>query len=1571
MRYLRRTLQIAALLVTLIVGIVAVALVVSQTPWFKDWLRRYIVRQSAQYLNGELSIGRLGGSLLFGIELAEIGVRLDGERVITIGSAGVDYNVFQILTSDVIVDDLRIDRPVVTLRRTDTGWNLGRIVKERAQEADREGPGRPISIRTIGISGGTIVVGAPDGAAVEAPERIEKLDARLSFAYEPVRYTVGIEHLSFRTVSPALVLNELAGTIAVRDDDVHVERLVVRTGESHLTIDGLVRDYRGTPQIEMRAASTRLAIDEIARIVPAARGVHLRPAFEVSARGPLSRLDARIEATSEAGEVKGQVTADLDGSQRAVAGSLAIDGLNLAPLLKDPGQATAITGRVEFDLAIPREDPLSGLAGSYRFTGPTASALGFSAADVTAEGRIDGPTVTFDATATAYGTRATAAGSLVRPTGPDEGLRYAVRGQAAGLDLRRLPQRLNVPALASDLDLDYQLEGSAGRIAGNALMRPSTLEGAAIAAGTRARVDRAGGVTTFAAKGRIADLDVDRVGRVLDVAAIARRTLDASIAGTFDVSGSVGGKAPALAADATLERSRLLGATFAPGTTVQFRMNGTDDLRYAAQGEVAGLDLQQVGRGLGIEALAADRYAGEINGRFRVEEGRGSTLDTLHVNATGTLENTRLLGGEVPRMEYAVRFSDGTLAADVDGRVDGIDPAVAAGNRRVSGSITGTVDAAVTIAGLGEGDRVEIREAGGRVQLETSTINGFEIRRAVVDGSFTGEVARVKTLDVAGRDATLTATGTLALDRDSSSDLAYRVQASRLESIGRLVDLPLGGAASAEGRVTGNGAALITQGTLSGSSLSYGDTEALSLKSEYTVQVPDLTFARASIRAETDATFLELAGRELTRLSATTTYQGETLEFKTTIAEPGRELQASGSLLLHTDHREVHLTELALSARGARWTIAPASEAVVQYGAGEVRLGNVTLTSGDQRITAQGTIATGERGSGVLTIDASNLDLAQLDALTLGDRGLAGRLDAVATLAGRTAAPELKGRLTVTNGAIRGYTYQSLAAGFGYTNAGLELDARLDQSPGQWLTARGTVPLTLFRAEPTVRAEHVAPGAGDRVDLVVQSSPLDLALLQAFTPQIADARGTLQVDVHVAGSGRDPHLQGTIDFTGGAFSVPELGISLTGLDSRIELQPDKVVIPALHVLDGHGHPLTISGELALHERQVGAVDISITADSFEVIDNDLGDVGVDAALKLTGELRRPRVEGLVELESARLEVDRILELTGARAVAAPIDVTPIERQPITGAKPEPAIAPPVEDAAAGMPPAAAPASPPAGQDQLSVFKALALDVRVTIDNNMVLRGTDLRGRSGAPIGLGDMNVTVGGDVRVRKAAGSDDLGLVGTVNTVRGTYDFQGRRFEIQRDGRIQFQGLPVIDPAIDVTATRLISGVEARVRVRGTLRKPELLLSSNPPLDEADVLSLIVFNQPINQLGEGQRVSLAERAGSLAAGFVATPLAEQIGRALDLDVFEIQTSAGEGALGPRVTVGQQVSDRIFVRFSQQFGAYDVSEFALEYQIADFLRLQTSIAEGGGRLNRSLTRRVERGGVDLIFFFSY
>ena len=57
----RRSLQVFALLCTLIIGTTSMAVIVTQTTWFKEWLRGFIVRQADDYVNGRLTIGRLDG----------------------------------------------------------------------------------------------------------------------------------------------------------------------------------------------------------------------------------------------------------------------------------------------------------------------------------------------------------------------------------------------------------------------------------------------------------------------------------------------------------------------------------------------------------------------------------------------------------------------------------------------------------------------------------------------------------------------------------------------------------------------------------------------------------------------------------------------------------------------------------------------------------------------------------------------------------------------------------------------------------------------------------------------------------------------------------------------------------------------------------------------------------------------------------------------------------------------------------------------------------------------------------------------------------------------------------------------------------------------------------------------------------------------------------------------------------------------------------------------------------------------------------------------------------------------
>ena len=199
MRIVRRLTHVLVLVLTLVVGAAAAAIIVSQTAWFKNWLRGYIVAQANQYLNGTLSIERLGGNLFFGIEMENIGVSMDGTQVVAVKDLGLDYNIFQLITRGLSVDSIRLNKPVIYLRREGDTWSLSRLVKKQEQEADREGPARPIAIDAIELTDGAVVIDQPVGTSgVDVPKRFEHLDAKLSFNYEPVRYSIEITQLSFR-----------------------------------------------------------------------------------------------------------------------------------------------------------------------------------------------------------------------------------------------------------------------------------------------------------------------------------------------------------------------------------------------------------------------------------------------------------------------------------------------------------------------------------------------------------------------------------------------------------------------------------------------------------------------------------------------------------------------------------------------------------------------------------------------------------------------------------------------------------------------------------------------------------------------------------------------------------------------------------------------------------------------------------------------------------------------------------------------------------------------------------------------------------------------------------------------------------------------------------------------------------------------------------------------------------------------------------------------------------------------------------------------------------------------------
>jgi translocation and assembly module TamB len=595
-----------------------------------------------------------------------------------------------------------------------------------------------------------------------------------------------------------------------------------------------------------------------------------------------------------------------------------------------------------------------------------------------------------------------------------------------------------------------------------------------------------------------------------------------------------------------------------------------------------------------------------------------------------------------------------------------------------------------------------------------------------------------------------------------------------------------------------------------------------------------------------------------------------------------------------------------------------------------------------------------------LDLTAENVQIADLNELFSGTRKISGLLTATAHVEGTTAAPEVQSKLAITNGAVDTTAFQSLTGDFGYRDNRLTVNATLDAQPGAQLTAAGFWPVALGKAE--------GEAGNQPVDLQVKSTPIGLGLLQPLlTNHITSMTGTGQFNVHVTGTPRAPRVDGSVEVANAAFQVPPAGTSYAGGTARIRFDGERMLIDQFVIQDDDQHQLTIEGGAEVSNgRALRAVDLRIVTEDMHLLRNELGELTLDADLKTTGALSALEMTGEAKVERGRLEIDRLLEQ---------FTTTAYSTKPHSAAEPggSPEAAAPTDGvpapAGAESPAAADGRETPADQVAEAVsgtpYDNATIKVRLEIPDDLVLRARNLR-PTPESIGLGSTNLTLGGNLTLEKAP-RGSLTVLGGVQVVRGFYDFQGRRFDIARGSELEFHGGQPINPALNVTATREISAVRTEVGLRGTAREPQIRLSSYPPLDESDILSLIVFGQPVNALGEAQRVNLAQRAGNLALGAIAGPLAESVGEALNLDLFEIRAE-GEGGV-PELALGSQVGEHVYIGLRQEFGREDVSVVTFEYRFSELLRLVTSVAQGVQQTHA--TRRNDPTGMDLMFVFRY
>ena len=96
----------------------------------------------------------------------------------------------------------------------------------------------------------------------------------------------------------------------MRDDNLYLEGMVIKTGESALNLGGVIESYLRTPVIKL-VADGIVSLPEVGRIVPVLSGYQLHPSLVVKTSGTIDRLLMDLDLKTEAGLLRGPLTTDL------------------------------------------------------------------------------------------------------------------------------------------------------------------------------------------------------------------------------------------------------------------------------------------------------------------------------------------------------------------------------------------------------------------------------------------------------------------------------------------------------------------------------------------------------------------------------------------------------------------------------------------------------------------------------------------------------------------------------------------------------------------------------------------------------------------------------------------------------------------------------------------------------------------------------------------------------------------------------------------------------------------------------------------------------------------------------------------------------------------------------------------------------------------------------------------------------------------------------------------------------------------------------------------------------------
>jgi translocation and assembly module TamB len=399
---------------------------------------------------------------------------------------------------------------------------------------------------------------------------------------------------------------------------------------------------------------------------------------------------------------------------------------------------------------------------------------------------------------------------------------------------------------------------------------------------------------------------------------------------------------------------------------------------------------------------------------------------------------------------------------------------------------------------------------------------------------------------------------------------------------------------------------------------------------------------------------------------------------------------------------------------------------------------------------------------------------------------------------------------------------------------------------------------------------------GENTDLHMQSvlslegaQQLDLAASGAINLKLAEtldsdltASGltTFQVEAH--GPLLHPSLQGRVNFQDGALSLEDLPNGLSQLHGTLEFNQNRLEVRSLTAMSGGGL-LTVGGYLA-YQHGIYA-DLSVTGKQVHIRYPEGVSSLADATFHLQGPQDNLFLSGDVLI--TRFSVSPDLDLA-ALALQANASVQTV-----------------------------APPDAPSNH--------VRLDVHIV---------------SSPQLSFQNAFAKLAGNVDLSLRGTLASPSLLGRVSVTEGSALIAGTRYDLER-GDITFTNPVRIEPIIDLSATAHVEDYDISLGLHGSPQKLSVSYRSDPPLPEADVVSLLALGHTASQqrlYTQQQEQALANPTDALLGGALNASVSSRVQKLFGAGSVKVDPNY-LGAFGnstSRITVQEQFGRSVTLTYA-------------------------------------------------------